>query len=69
MFLFLPLKTPKTKLEVIPPKDVEGDTLLVKTAPWQQVFPEGLAKILLGIPVDPVLNFLERADREPSENV
>ena len=29
----LPLKIPKTKLEEIPPKDVEGDTVKVKTTP------------------------------------
>ena len=27
----VPLKTPKTELEVIPPKDEEGDTFKVKT--------------------------------------
>ena len=32
-------------------------------------FPSGLAKILLGVPMDPILNFLERADKELSENV
>ena len=32
-------------------------------------FPKGHAKILLGTPMDPILNFLERADRELSENV
>ena len=32
-------------------------------------FPKGFAKILLGTPMDRILNFLERADRELSENV
>ena len=53
----VPLKTPKTKLEVPPPKDVEGDTLLVKTTLSRQIFPQGLAKILLGTAMDPILNF------------
>ena len=35
---FVPMKTPKTKLEVIPPKDEEGDTFYVKTTPLQQIF-------------------------------
>ena len=63
------LKTPNTKLEVIPPKDVEGDTFQVKTTPLRQIFLKGLAKTLLGLPVNLILNFLERADRELSENV
>ena len=41
----------------------------MKTTPSQQIFPKVLSKILLGIPVDPILNFLERADRELSKNV
>ena len=41
----------------------------MKTTPSQQIFPEGLVKISLGIPMDPILNFLERADRELLENV
>ena len=49
----VPLKTPKTKLGVIPPKDVEGD---VKTTSSQQIFPQGLTKILLGILMNPILN-------------
>ena len=32
-------------------------------------FPDGLVKILLGIPIGPILNFLERTERELSENV
>ena len=35
----------------------------MKSAPSRQILPEGLAKVLLGIPMDPILNFLERADR------
>ena len=41
----------------------------MKTTPSRQIFPEGLAKILLGITMDPNLHFLKRADRELSENV
>ena len=40
-----------------------------KTTLSQQIFPKGLAKVLLAIPMDPILNFLERADRELSENI
>ena len=64
----VPSKTPKTKLEVIPPKDVEEDTFQVKTSPSRRIFPKWLAKILLGIPMDPILNFYkeqtERACRK-----
>ena len=45
----VPLKTLKTKLEEIPPKDAEGDTFKVNILS-AQIFPKGLAKILLGIP-------------------
>ena len=31
----------------------------MKTTPLEQIFPERLAKIVLGIPVDPILNFLK----------
>ena len=65
----VPLKIPKTKLEVIPPKYAEGDSFQVKTTPSQQIFPEGIARSLLVIFMDPILNFLERAGRELSENV
>ena len=41
----------------------------MKTTPSQQIFTKGLTKILLGILMDPTLNFLERADRELSENI
>ena len=44
-------------MEVIPPKDVELDTFLVKTTLSRQIFPEELTKSLLGIPMDPILNF------------
>ena len=54
---FVPLKTPKTKLKVIPPKDEVGDTCYVKTTPSQQCFPKQLTKILLGILMDSFLNF------------
>ena len=63
----VPLETLNTKLEVIPPNDAEGDTFQVKTTLSRLIFPQGLAKILLGIPMDLVLNFLQRADRELSE--
>ena len=53
---YSPVKTPKPKSEVIPPKDV-GDSFYVKITPLQQIFPKGLTKILLGIPMDPILNF------------
>ena len=53
----VPLKTPKTKLEVIPPTDLEGDTFLVKTTSLRQIFHKGLAKILLGITMDLILIF------------
>ena len=56
----MPLKTPNTKLEVIPPKDVEADTFEMKTTPPRQFLPKGLTKILLGIPMVPILNFLGR---------
>ena len=36
--IYVPLKTPKTKFEVIPPKHVEGDTFPVKTSLSQQIF-------------------------------
>ena len=65
----VPLKTPKTKLEGIPPKHVEGDIFQVKTTPLQQIFSKGLTKILLGRPIDPILNFLQRANRELSQNI
>ena len=35
----------------------------------EQIFPKKHPKILLGILTDPILNVLERADRELSENV
>ena len=41
----------------------------MKTAPSRQIFPKELAKILLGIPMDPILSFLERGDRELLVNV
>ena len=53
----VPLKAPKTKLEVIPPTDIEGDTFLVKTTSLRQIFHKGLAKILLGITMDLILIF------------
>ena len=37
----VPLKTSNTKLEIIPPKDAERDTVQVKTT-----FPKGLNKVL-----------------------
>ena len=61
----MPLKTPKTEFEAIPPKDVE-DTFQVKTTLSRQVSPEGVSKISLGIALDPILNVLERADKELS---
>ena len=64
----MPLKTPKTKLEGIFPKDVEEDTCQVKTTLLRQTFPEGLSNILLGIPKDPIFTFLDRVDRKLSEN-
>ena len=63
-----PMKTPKTKFEVSPPKNVV-DTFQVKTTPEQQIFPEGLTKILLGVPMNPIFNFFERADIELSESI
>ena len=40
----------------------------MKTNLSQQFYSKGLPKILLlGIPMDPIFNFLERADRELSE--
>ena len=36
----------------------------MKTTPARQMFPKGLAKILLGIDMDTILNFLKRADRQ-----
>ena len=65
----VPLKTIKTKFEVISPKDVDEDTFQEKTAPLRQISPKALSKIVLVIPMDPILNFLERADRELSENI
>ena len=65
----VPLKTPRTKLQVIPPKDAEEDTFQVKTTPSRKTFPEVLIRSLLGIPMDPILNTSERADKELSENV
>ena len=41
----------------------------MKTTLLQQIFLEGLAKILLDIHVDPILSFLERLDRKLLENV
>ena len=41
----------------------------MKTTLLRQIFPKMLAKILLGVPMDPTLNVLERADGELSENV
>ena len=41
----------------------------MKTTLSPQIFPKGLAKILLGIPMDPILKFLQRADRQLSEKV
>ena len=41
----------------------------MKATPSRQSFPEELAKILLGIPLDPILNFLERADIIAFRNV
>ena len=41
----------------------------MKTTPSQQIFPKGLAKILLGISMDLIVNFLERKDRELLEIV
>ena len=65
----VPLKTPITRLEVISPKDVEGDTFLLRTILSRQIFHKRVAKILLGTPVDPILNFSKRADGELSENI
>ena len=53
----VPLKTTKTKLEVIVPTDIEGDTFLMKTTSLGQIFHKGLAKILLGITMDLILIF------------
>ena len=41
----------------------------MKTTQSLQIFPKERAKIVRGILIDPILNFLERADRELSENV
>ena len=41
----MPLNTPNTKFEEIPPKDVEGDTFLVKTTPLRRISSKELAKI------------------------
>ena len=35
----VPLKTPKTKFEVIPSKHVEGDTFYMKTTLLREIFP------------------------------
>ena len=51
------LKTPKTKFEVIPPKDEEGDTFHMTTTQSRQISAKELAKILLGIPMDSILGF------------
>ena len=61
----VPPKTSKTKCEVIPPKDVEEDTSYVITTPSQKISP----KLSLVVPMDPILNFLERTDRDLSENI
>ena len=53
----VPLKTPNTKLEVIPPTDIEGDRFLVKTTSLRQIFHKGIAKILLGIAMELILIF------------
>ena len=63
-----PLKTPRTKLEVIPPNDVDGDTFYVTTN-RNKYFLNGLLKFYRGILMDPFFNFLERADKELSENI
>ena len=41
----------------------------MKTTPLQQIFPKGIAKILLGKPMVLIFNFLERTDRELSDNI
>ena len=42
----------------------------MKTTVLRQIFPKGLAKILLRVPMDPVLNCVERKDRRKlSENI
>ena len=49
------LKTPKTKFEVIPPKNVGGDTFQVNTTPSRQISPISLAERLLGRGMDLIL--------------
>ena len=64
----MPLKAPKTSFEVITPKDVEKDRFSVKSTSSVQVSSHGLVKILLGTPIDLILNILKREDRKLSEN-
>ena len=58
-----------TTFGVISPKDVGGDTFWVNTTLLQQISPIGLAKILLGRAMDLILNFLEMAEDQLSQNV
>ena len=51
------LKTTKPKLEVIPPEDVLRRYILSEHHSMRKSFPKVLAKYLLGISMDPVLNF------------
>ena len=51
-----PLKTPMTKLEVIPPNDVDGDTFYVTTN-RNKYFLNGSLKFYRGILMDPFLTF------------
>ena len=45
------------------------EKLITLSEDYRYISPKYLAKILLDMPVDPISKFLERADRELSENM
>ena len=64
---FVPRMTPKTKLEGIPSR-CRRRYILSEDYSIATNFFKRLTKVLLGIPMDPILSFLGRAGRELSEN-
>ena len=55
------MKTPKTKLEVIPSRK---EVILSKDYSAATNVFKGLTKVLLGIPTDPILNFFGKSRQE-----
>ena len=60
---------PQTKFEVISPKDIQGDTFLVKADASCQILGFGHNKFSSVIFMDLTLKFLESQSRDLSRNV